>query len=302
MLVASTTIKGLEECVCSEAGNNCLPIDNGLVIFQAEDIDKALSMHSVASLAELVGVFGVVEPDRRVLRRVIREILYVLRDMGVRVGGVRVWCRDGRVRETLRVAGLREVKRVYGSLGMGGVVWLVYDGRRLWIGVEVARRVYSRIWASSAGLNPMVAYCVVSRYADVLRGERVLEVFAGGATMALEACRLGASYGVGVELDEGRARLSLENALRNGLDKCYDVVVADALSPPFRRGSFGLVLGDPPRGWRFTGIGLEELIRVLRGVVASGGRIVLVLGDLPMDGRIVGRLRVGGRRIFVVEF
>ncbi len=301
MLVIATTISGLEECVCREAGSKCLQVHRGLIVFQAPCIARTLSMHSIASIAEIIGVFSVVEPSRRILRLVVREVLYALKAMGKRVASARVWCSDRRVRETLRVIGIREIKRVYGFLNKSSpTLWLVYDGTRLWMGVEIARRIYSRIWVTSAGLNPMVAYCIVSRYADVFLGKKVLEIFAGGATMALEACRLGAVYGVGVEIDENKARLSLENAWKSGLDKCYDVVVADAFNPPFRKDSFSLVIGDPPRGWRFSAVDLDELLVALEKV--SKGKIVLVLGSLPRRGRIVGRLRVGGEKIFVVEF
>jgi len=257
-------------------------------------------MHSIASVAEVVGVFGVREPSRRVFRRVLREVFYALRDSGRRVSGVRVWCSNRRIKETLRVTGLREVKRVYGHSRRGSMVWLVYSKNRLWIGVEVARRIYSRHWVTSAGLNPMVAYCIVSRFIDVFWKGMVLEVFAGGATMALEACRLGAKYSVGVELDSSRAQLSLENAWRNGFSQCYDAIIADAYKLPFRDKCFDLVLGDPPRGWRFTRIDLEKLLGVLKKV--SRRKIILVLGEAPPDGRIIGRLRVGGKKIFVVEF
>ncbi len=301
MLVIATTIGGLEDCACSEANSKCLPIYKGLIVFQVENNVKVLSMHSIASIAEVVGVFGIVEPSRRILRLIIREVFYALKAMGKRVSGIRVWCLDKKVKETLRVVGIREIKRVYGSLDRSAIdVWLIYDGARLWIGVEIARRVYSRFWVTSAGLNPMVAYCIVSRYVDVFLGEKVLEVFAGGATMALEACRLGALYSVGVEIDENRARLSLENAWKNELDKCYDAVVADAFNLPFRENSFSLVVGDPPRGWRFSAIDLDRLLKVLEKV--SKGKIVLVLGGSHKRGRIVGRLRVGGQRIFVIEF
>ena len=300
MLFIATSIAGLEECVCREVGHDrCFILDKGLIVFETGNSSEALSMHSIASLATVIGVYGVVEPSRRVFRHAIREALYALRDNNVKVSRVRVWCSDRRVYETLKIVGAREVKRVFKDTGRGSRLWLIYSEGRLWLGLETARRIYAKHWVTSAGLNPIIAYCLVQDYRKLVENERVLEVFAGGATMALEACRLGAKHSVGIEIDEKKALLSLENASKNKLDACYDPVIADAFNPPFRERAFNIVLGDPPRGTRFPAISFRELVGTLKKL--SHRRIVIVYDRGIPEGRIVRELVVGGRRILVVE-
>ncbi len=300
MLFIATSIAGLEECVCREVGHGrCFILDKGLIVFEAKSTSEALSMHSIASLARVIGVYGVVEPNRRVLRYAIREALYVLRDNNVGVSRVRVWCSDRRVYETLKVVGAREVKRVFKDVGRGSRLWLIYSWGRLWLGLETARRIYAKHWVTSAGLNPIVAYCLVQDYRKLVGNERVLEVFAGGATMALEACRLGAKHSVGIEVDEKKALLSLENASKNKLDACYDPVIADAFNPPLREKSFNIVLGDPPRGTRFPAISFRELVETLKKL--SRRKIVIVYDREIRGGKIVRELVVGGRKLVAIE-
>ncbi len=300
MLFIATSIAGLEECVCREVGHTrCFILDKGLIVFEADDPSKALSMHSIASLAIIIGVYGLVKPSRRFLRYTMREPLYTLRDSGVSVSGVRVWCNDKRIRGTLKVIGARETRRVFRGGRSGSRLWLIYSRGRLWLGLEIARRIYARHWVTSAGLNPIVAYCLVQYYRQLVENKRVLEVFAGGATMALEACRLGAKHSVGVEVDEKKAFLSLENAFNSKLDVCYDPVISDAFNPPFREKAFSIVLGDPPRGRRFSAISLRKLVGVLRKL--SRRKTIIVYDRKTLRGRIVRELVVGGKKIIIVE-
>ncbi len=300
MLFIATSIAGLEECACREVGHGrCFILSKGLIVFETRSTSKALSMHSIASLARVIGVYGIVEPSRRVFRHAIREALYALRDNNVKVGGIRVWCSNRKVYETLKVVGAREVRRVFKDVRRGSRLWLIYSERRLWLGLEAARRIYAKHWATSAGLNPIAAYCLVQEYRKLVENERVLEVFAGGATMALEACRLGAKHSVGIEVDEKKALLSLENASKNKLDTCYDPVIADAFNPPLRERAFNIVLGDPPRGTRFPAISFRELVGTLKKY--SRRKIIIVYDREIRGGRIVRELVVGGRKLVAIE-
>lgn len=277
----ASTIRGFEECVCTEIekefyNSSCSTLGPSLVVFSCDEpVDSRL--HSISSLSILLGVLGIRDKSRRSIRLSIRDILYAMRDSGIVVKGVRVRVDDKGISRLVEVIVLREIRRVYGDGPKNGTyLWIMLYDNTMWFSIEVARRVYSKLWVSSAGLNPIVSFCLANSVVLETKPKRVLEVFAGTATMALESCRLGALYCIGLDIDPAKLLLSLRNAEKYGLTHYYDAVVGDASKLPFRNSVFEAILGDPPRGRRLiANIGFEEVAKELVRV-ANNGLLALI--------------------------
>lgn len=138
------------------------------------------------------------------------------------------------------------------------------------------------------------SYLLLDR-AEVLPGERVLEVGTGSGLIALHAAAEGARV-TATDIDASAARCARENAVRNGLE--IDIVVADVLEGV--RGPFDLVMFNPPYlpaepglppDLRDTGgeMGDEVSLRFVKSlarVLAPAGRAYLVASSLQPAGRL----------------
>lgn len=135
--------------------------------------------------------------------------------------------------------------------------------------LELTRRSYSKVWVTATGLNPIVSFCIASTIVLNTNAREVPEVFAGTARMALESCRMNASYCVGLDIDPRRLELSVMNARKYALTVLYDPIVSDIHELPFRSKAFDITLGDPPRCRRLCmdvnyGKALAELHRITK--------------------------------------
>ncbi|MBI5643802.1 MAG: class I SAM-dependent methyltransferase [Deltaproteobacteria bacterium] len=100
------------------------------------------------------------------------------------------------------------------------------------------------------------------------KGERVLEIFAGTATLGLAAAQKGARV-TAVDITGGMLRVAKEKAVRSGLDVAF--VRADAALLPFKDGAFDRVIVS--LGLHETPAGNVPLIfKEAARVLADGGR------------------------------
>ncbi len=314
------TIKGLEDCVCSEAVSrgfkNCKQVIEGIIVLDTdtEYLDPR-TLHSISSIAELITVIGVRSLSKRVIRIAIRDLLYILRDNGVTIARVKVRATGVSSRLVERIC-IREIRRVYGAKpSKGRTLWLIIVDHVIVFGLEIARRVYHEIWATSTGLNPILAFCVVNEFKDLLKHGLVVEVFSGSSIMALEACRIGASYCIGFDINPRAIELSLVNAEKHNLKAMYDGVVGDAHKIPFRDNSFTILFADPPRGRRVHAmvnyyLVLGESLRVISKVMVFVSnrylvnKITMILNKVfhrRVHKVFVKELIVGGEKVFVLK-
>ncbi|MCS7135812.1 MAG: RsmD family RNA methyltransferase [Nitrososphaerota archaeon] len=156
----------------------------------------------------------------------------------------------------------------------------------LFFGLSIARKRKKEFYDRKAGrrpftlpsaLQPNVARCMVN-LARVKPGGRILDPFAGSASILIEAWLLGYES-VGLEIKHWicrGARLNLERYAPEG----PDIVNGDAMVIPFRKG-FDAIVTDPPYG-RSTTISTRSLNSLLEGflsnatyLLAEGGRICM---------------------------
>lgn len=107
--------------------------------------------------------------------------------------------------------------------------------------------------------------------AGPLKGKRVLEIFAGTATLSLMAAKMGAQA-VASDISRGMINVAREKARRAGLKT--GLTVADAESLPFEEGSFDTVLASI--GFHEARSGkVPEIIAEVNRVLKNGGRLVI---------------------------
>lgn len=123
--------------------------------------------------------------------------------------------------------------------------------------------------------------------------DRVLDVCAAPGGKATAMAAAGAAV-VACDLRPARAGLVVQNAARLGLTDRggFEVVVADALAPPFRPGSFDAVLVDAPCSglgalrrrpdarWRINRGDIDELAVLQRSILAAAAPLVRPGGRL----------------------
>ncbi|HBA53079.1 16S rRNA (guanine(966)-N(2))-methyltransferase RsmD [Syntrophorhabdus aromaticivorans] len=103
-----------------------------------------------------------------------------------------------------------------------------------------------------------------------VRGARILDLFAGSGSFAIEALSRGASSAVCVEADRDAARILKGNLARLSLNSCCHVLVMDVVyAIPFlykKASLYDIIFMDPPyeRGYIGTTVSLLERYRVYR--------------------------------------
>lgn len=126
-------------------------------------------------------------------------MLYMLRDKGIGIGDIIVKTNNRKIQRLLETIAFRKFKRVYKDCHGGKRLWIIKINDLMIFSLEIARRVYGKIWVSPTGLNPIVSFCIASTTTLEASAKRVLEIFAGTATMALESCRTSAIHCIGLD-------------------------------------------------------------------------------------------------------
>lgn len=138
------------------------------------------------------------------------------------------------------------------------------------------------------GTRPMldrVREALFSTLGERLEGARVLDLFAGTGSLALEALSRGAAHARLVERDPRVAKLAAANVAELGLGERARVLAADALSPAAWRDAAAdpnerreIVFLDPPYPMVQDGPArrrvFEALARLLDRELAPGGVVV----------------------------
>ena len=97
-----------------------------------------------------------------------------------------------------------------------------------------------------------------------LEGARVLDLFAGGGTLGLEAISRGARHATFVDASEVSLRIIARNLKQLGIESRAKLIRGDAVMVPKRLGEeFELVFIDPPYG-------LEDIASLPLGIASAG--------------------------------
>jgi 16S rRNA (guanine966-N2)-methyltransferase len=131
-----------------------------------------------------------------------------------------------------------------------------------------------RLFVPKSGVRPTtskVREAVFSMLGSV-EGERVLDLFSGSGALGIEALSRGAEHAVLVDSKPAASRRNVDDL---GLDEVAQVVRADAVGflRRARRGSFDLVLCDPP--YRLADRLGADLVQLIPGALAAGGRVMM---------------------------
>ncbi len=126
-------------------------------------------------------------------------------------------------------------------------------------------------------MQDQVRAALFSALGEVVRGARVLDLFAGTGSVGLEALSRGASFAVFVEASREALEALERNALELGLRDRVAIVQDDvlrALERLWRRGErFDLVFLDPPYGQGLAQRTLERLGQ-LDALLSEGAVVV----------------------------
>jgi 16S rRNA (guanine966-N2)-methyltransferase len=147
---------------------------------------------------------------------------------------------------------------------------------------------------------------VFSSLAARVPGARVLDLFAGSGSLALEAWSRGAACVTAVEKVSKHWKILQENfqTLEGDPDLGrWDAVQADVyeyLKRPV--GPFDLIFADPP----YDEADLSKLLGALRGVLNSDGLLIFEMRsrgtyDLPADWTLLKEKSYGGTRMLFLE-
>jgi 16S rRNA (guanine(966)-N(2))-methyltransferase RsmD len=104
----------------------------------------------------------------------------------------------------------------------------------------------------------------------------VLDLYSGTGAMGIESLSRGATRAVFVESDAAALRALKENLTRLGIAEQATVLAAtvERSRPRLEKlAPFDLVLADAP--WRIAQEAAERVAQVCRGLVATGGRVLL---------------------------
>ncbi|MGC8600895.1 MAG: hypothetical protein ACP5GO_00810 [Thermoprotei archaeon] len=139
-------------------------------------------------------------------------------------------------------------------------------------------RKNKRVYFEISALSPQLARFLVN-LAMVKEGSLFLDPFAGSMSIPAEAASLGA-YVIGSDVDIQSAQGGFEN-MKNMFISGWDVLVADAIHPPFREGIFDSIASDPPFGRLKKPFGnMGSYLDFLSSFVLSAGRLLSPLGGL----------------------
>lgn len=139
-------------------------------------------------------------------------------------------------------------------------------------------RKKKRVYFEISALAPQLARFMVN-LAMVREGSLFLDPFAGSMSIPAEAVSLGA-YAVGGDIDAVSAAGGLEN-MRNAFAAGWDVLVADAVHPPFKDGVFNSIATDPPFGRLKKAFGdTGSYADFLSAFMYEAGRLLAPLGGL----------------------
>jgi len=292
------TIQGFEECVCRELflldpESSCSTLAHSVLLLGTTTSEVVNSLHSISSLSKLVTLIYLRNTSKRSIRLCIRDVLYMLRDKNIEISDILVKTNDKRTRRLIEIIAFRELKRVFKGISEGKRLWIIKIGNLMAFSLELTRRSYSRVWVTTTGLNPIVSFCIASDIVLNTGAKKVLEVFAGTATMALESCRMNASYCIGLDIDPRRLELSIMNARKYALTALYDPIVGDVHEPPFRSKVFDITLGDPPRGRRLCiDINYSKVLTELYRITKKNVILILDLNTYKEITDIIGRERI----------
>jgi 16S rRNA (guanine966-N2)-methyltransferase len=142
----------------------------------------------------------------------------------------------------------------------------------------------------------------------VVRGARVLDLYAGSGALGFEMVSRGAESALFVERDPRTAKLVRENASELGVAGqctvlCDDVTRARAQEAIVTRGPFSLVLADPPyRDADAAVLAMEALTK--RGALATDACLLLEHGTkgtptLPSCFDVLSRYRYGDTAVIL---
>lgn len=125
------------------------------------------------------------------------------------------------------------------------------------------------------GAKPTSSYTrkvIYDTLGDLIRGRRVLELFAGSGALGLEALSRGASEAVFVDISKGSFLAIRENIRHLGYQDRASVFKSDALKFLRKQGDrFDMVIADPPYDYAFY----DRLLKAVREVLSDGGIFVL---------------------------
>jgi 16S rRNA (guanine(966)-N(2))-methyltransferase RsmD len=137
------------------------------------------------------------------------------------------------------------------------------------------RRLRAPTWDGLRPTSDRLRETLFNVLAARVPGARVLDGFAGTGAVGIEALSRGAAHVTFVELDRRAAALVTDNAAACGLDERRDYTVERgafvAVARRLGRGSFDLILLDPPYG----ATGLGETLEAARPLLSAGGVLVL---------------------------
>jgi 16S rRNA (guanine966-N2)-methyltransferase len=152
---------------------------------------------------------------------------------------------------------------------------------------------------------------IFSSLGDLVRGARVLDLYAGTGAMALEALSRGAASAVLVERDRAAIRAIRDNLDRTRLSDRARVVATDVTRFVTRDdksdGPFDLVVADPPYGTPPEEV--EAVLAALGGGWLAGRASRLVLTRptrsstlvIPVHFAVARRLRYGDTLVLIIR-
>jgi 16S rRNA (guanine966-N2)-methyltransferase len=159
-------------------------------------------------------------------------------------------------------------------------------------------------------VSDMAREGLFSSLGELVRGARVLDLYAGTGAMAIEALSRGAEHAVLVERDRGAIRAIRDNLERTHLTDAAEVAAGDVARFVTGDGEpsepFGIVLADPPYDTPIPEV--ERVLEALgRGWLAEGGSIVLTRPSrsstlvIPVHFSVARRLTYGDTLVLIIR-
>jgi ribosomal protein L11 methyltransferase len=130
--------------------------------------------------------------------------------------------------------------------------------------------------AFGTGTHATTGLCLEWLDANASAGETVIDYGCGSGILAIAACKLGASRVYAVDIDPQALIATRDNAARNAVDQCIEVMLPAALDPGPVDVVIANILANP----------LIELSGILAGYLRVQGSIILT-GILEDQGREV---------------
>ncbi len=130
--------------------------------------------------------------------------------------------------------------------------------------------------AFGTGTHATTGLCLEWLDANVPAGEKVIDYGCGSGILAIAACKLGASKVYAVDIDPQALIATRDNAARNAVEQCIEVMLPDALDTRPVDVVMANILANP----------LIQLAGMLTGYLRVQGSIILT-GILEAQGREV---------------